>query len=115
MMKHSFVFTIFLVILFLTTNNAVHVYGSQLEGKIALKAYNNKYVCADGHEMHNIVANRDKIGPWEIFDLVKLGGNKYALKAYNGKYVCADEMQGRNVVADRDEIGIFETFELIQF
>ena len=41
------------------------------EGKVALKAHNGKYVCAEGGGGQQLIANRDAIGPWETFILSK--------------------------------------------
>jgi hypothetical protein len=78
--------------------------------KIALKAYNGKYVCADKGLNGKMIANRTAIGPWETFEIIELGGGRIALKASNGKYVCADKGLGDILIADRDKIGEWETF-----
>jgi hypothetical protein len=81
--------------------------------KIALKAYNGKYVCADGNKNYNLVADRTKIDAWEIFEWISLSEGKIALMAYNGKYVCADGNKNYNLIADQGKIDTWETFELI--
>ncbi|MCP2519666.1 hypothetical protein NLC26_00445 [Candidatus Aminicenantes bacterium AC-708-M15] len=82
--------------------------------KIALRAYNGKYVCADKGLNGKMIANRTAIGPWETFELIPQGGNKYALKTSYGKYVCADLGLGGKLYANRDRIGPWETFEIIE-
>jgi hypothetical protein len=82
--------------------------------KIALRAYNGKYVCADKGLNGQMIANRTAIGPWETFELIPQGGNKYALKTSYGKYVCADLGLGGKLYANRDRIGPWETFEIIE-
>ncbi len=84
-----------------------------MEVKVAFKAYNGKYVCADGGKEYTLYADRAKIGEWEKFEIVPLGGSSIALKAYNGKYVCADGGKENKLYADRTKIGEWETFVLI--
>ena len=81
--------------------------------KVAFRAYNGQYVCAEGGGGGEVVANRDEISNWETFEMIDLGDNKVALKAHNGQYVCAEDGGGREVVANRDEISNWETFEMI--
>jgi hypothetical protein len=40
--------------------------------RIALQAINGQYVVAEGGGGHQVNANRDAIGPWETFTLVRL-------------------------------------------
>ena len=80
---------------------------------IALKAANQKYVAAEGGGGGELVADRDKIGPWETFKVTYLDNNRLALQASNGKYVCAENGGGGAVVANRDRIGEWETFVMV--
>ena len=80
---------------------------------VALRAVNSQYVYAESSGGEGVVANGDSIGPWETFDLINLGNNKYAFQAVNGQYVCAENGGGSVVVANRDAIGPWETFGLI--
>ncbi|NEO53809.1 MAG: Vps62-related protein [Okeania sp. SIO3B5] len=80
---------------------------------ITLQADNGQYVCAEDGGGRELLANRDRIGPWETFGMIKLGDNKIALRADNGQYVCAEGGGGGEVVANRDRIGSWETFNLI--
>lgn len=81
-------------------------------GQVALRAWDGKYVCAEGGGGRELVANRDVIGSWETFGLIDLGGGGFALQAKNGKYVCAEGGGGRELVANRDQIGPWETFRM---
>ncbi len=85
----------------------------RLYDKVALRAHNGQYVCAEGGGGRELVANRDWIREWETFELIKLGDNKVALRAHNGQHVCAEEGGGRELVANRDWIREWETFEFI--
>jgi len=78
--------------------------------KIALKANNGQYVCAENGGGSNLVANRDWILAWETFRRIDLGNNEVALQAANGQYVCAENGGGSNLVANRDWILAWETF-----
>ena len=83
--------------------------------KIALKAYNGQFVCAEGGGGRELVANRSSAGPWEIFTLFKLPGrDQVALKALNGQFVCAEGGGGREVVANQSKAGEWETFTLVK-
>ena len=75
--------------------------------RLALQASNGKYVSAAGG---TLLANRDCIGPWETFLMVRVRDSRIALKANNGKYVCAEGGGGRELVANRDQIGPWESF-----
>ena len=80
--------------------------------KIALQAFNGKYVCAEDGGGRELVANRDAIDTWETFELLGVDGG-FALKADNGQYVCAEDGGGRELVANRDVIDTWETFEIL--
>src|SRR3712207_9519186 len=82
---------------------------------IILRAHNGQYVCAEGGGGDDVVANRDKIGPWETFTLELIDKHfrdesRIALRADNGSYVCAEGGGGSEVVANRADRGPWETF-----
>lgn len=85
-----------------------------LPPRVALMADNRKYVAAEDGGGRELVANRDRIGPWETFDVTDLGNNRIALQANNGKYVCAEGGGGGAMVANRDRIGPWETFLIVR-
>ena len=37
------------------------------EGKVAFRAFNNRFVSAEGGGGGQLIANREVIGPWETF------------------------------------------------
>ncbi len=80
--------------------------------QVALRAWDGKYVCAEGGGGRELVANRDVIGSWETFRMVDVGGGGFAFQAKNGQYVCAEAGGGRELVANRDQIGPWETFSM---
>ncbi|NES22587.1 MAG: hypothetical protein F6K41_27625, partial [Symploca sp. SIO3E6] len=81
---------------------------------IALQVDNGQYLCTEKGGGSSVVANRDKIGPWETLTLHQLGDSKVAIQADNGQYICAEGGGGSSVVANRDKIGPWETFTLHQ-
>ena len=81
--------------------------------KIALKACNGKFVCAEGKGEKALIANRDKAANWETFEWVKKG-KKTGLKAKcNGKHVCAEGAGKKALIANRANFDAWETFEVI--
>jgi hypothetical protein len=80
------------------------------EAKIALRAVNGQYVCAEDSGGREIVANRGERREWETFILIRLHDGKVALQANNGQYVCAEGGGGGLVVANRNAIGPWESF-----
>ncbi len=58
------------------------------------------------------MCNRDKVGAWEIFDVISHGVASLSLRASNGQYVCAESVGGKEVVANRSQIGGWEIFNL---
>jgi hypothetical protein len=87
---------------------------SEPSKKVALRASNGQYVCAEGSGGREVVANRNAIGPWETFTVIEGGNGHVALQANNGQYVCAEGSGGREVVANRNAIGAWETFTLMR-
>ncbi|GAG23274.1 unnamed protein product, partial [marine sediment metagenome] len=79
--------------------------------RVAFRANNGQYVCAEGGGGRELVANRDVIGEWEVFELVDLGDKQVALRAANGQYVTA---KGGKLIADRNSIGKWENFSLVK-
>ena len=81
---------------------------------IALQARNGQYVVAEGGGGREVNANRNAIGPWEIFHVVPLGGTEVALQANNGQFVVAEDGGGREVNANRNAIGPWERLNVIR-
>lgn len=75
---------------------------------VTLKGNNGKYVSSENGRKP-IRCNRDKVGPWEVFELVYLGNRKYALKGSNGKYV-SSENGFRAMTCNRNKVGSWESF-----
>jgi hypothetical protein len=83
---------------------------------IALRAHNGQYVSAERARAKGgeLAAHRNRIGNWETFEIVELGGNDVAFKAYNGQFVRAEGGGGGKLKLDRSWIKSHETFELIK-
>ncbi|MBK7946226.1 MAG: hypothetical protein IPJ85_13390 [Flavobacteriales bacterium] len=85
---------------------------------IALRASNGLYVCADQAEgvqrPGSLFANRETVGEWERFELIKQDSSRYALRASNGRYVSAERDGAFQAVADRDSVGEWELLEVVR-
>jgi hypothetical protein len=53
--------------------------------KFSIKTHHGKYLCAEPN--HVVVGNRDALGPWEQFEVIKLGDGKVFLRSHHGKYL----------------------------
>ena len=80
---------------------------------IALRAHNGQYVCAEEGGKRELVANSNKIGPWEAFEMIELEDGKVAFKACNGKFVRAEGGGGGKLRSDISWIKDHETFLLL--
>ena len=81
--------------------------------RVALRAFNGQYVCAENAGGAPLSANRSAIGPWETFEMSMRENNKVSLRACNGLFVCAEGGGDGEVVANRQKVGGWESFELI--
>ncbi|MEZ4448241.1 MAG: AbfB domain-containing protein [Nannocystaceae bacterium] len=82
------------------------------DGRVALRGSNGQYVCAEDGGGHNVVVNRDAIGPWECFTLVEDEG-WVSLRDCKGYYVCAENNGGSDVNSNRNAIGPWEKFVFV--
>lgn len=80
--------------------------------KVALKSTNGYFVCAEGGGGRELVANRNIIGEWEIFRLIKHDSHKVSFKAANGEYVSV--CNNNKLFANTTVIGEREIFNLIE-
>ncbi|MEI6104278.1 MAG: glycosyltransferase family 39 protein [Methanothrix sp.] len=79
--------------------------------RVALRAHNGQYICAEEGGGHEVVANRNSVGPWEIFDIKYLRDNSVVLLASNRQYVSV-EGGGCKIIANSDFVGPREIFGL---
>lgn len=85
---------------------------TKVKGAFAALA-NGKLVCAENAGAQSLVANRDRIGLWETFEICIVGSNRVALKSLaNNKFVCAEDAGKKPLIANRDQVGPWETFEI---
>jgi hypothetical protein len=80
---------------------------------IQLKAFNNKYVCADGAANHILIANRDNASTWETFSLIIFENKECAIQAYDGHFLSAESNQQNEITATSETVKSLETFTLI--
>lgn len=82
---------------------------------VAIRAkVNNKFVAAENAGASSLIANRSSIGPWELFDLIKISRTDVYLRAHaNGRYVCAEAAGAAALISNRDTPAAWETFQLI--
>jgi len=90
----------------------------EFAGAIALRASNGRYVCADQAEgiprAGALIANRESIGDWERFELIKQDSSHYALRSSTGRYVSAEREGAFQAVADREWVGDWELLEIVR-
>ncbi len=81
--------------------------------KVSLQAWNGRYIYAVGGGGGEVLADRNVIDEWAIFDLIELEGNKIALRAHNDDYLSAERGGERpKITADRPERSRWEAFTL---
>lgn len=94
-------------------NEKFEIEETYLHETVAIKAARTgTYVCAENAGSGPAIANRDRIGPWESFQVVRLGHDRMALRAVNGKYLHA-EAGGASIACSGTGIGKDETFEVV--
>lgn len=90
----------------------------EFAGPIALRASNGLYVCADQAEgiprAGALIANREGVGDWERFELIKQDSSHYALRSSNGRFVSAEREGAFQAVADREWVGDWELLEIVR-
>lgn len=81
--------------------------------RIALKACNDKFVCAEDAGRGTLVANRAHANEWETFELITGSNGRVALRACNDRYVRVQNRAGTGLIAARDFVGDSESFEIV--
>ena len=86
-------------------------------GLFALKASNGMFVSCtmtpDSSGKVTLFANREKVGPNEVFTGWYDEAGHMGIKAPNGKYISVERDSTGLLVADRDYVGQWEFFELV--
>ena len=76
---------------------------------------NGRYVAAEAAGAAPLIANRTAVGPWEQFDLVRLGNDRVALRSRaDNEWVCAENAGASSLIANRRAVGQWETFTLVR-
>jgi len=84
-------------------------------GKIALKAANGKYVCAENGGDSTVVADSTSVRTWETFTKAAVAGGFYSLQAFDGHYVSFAYGTGERIVATADVVSDWEKFVIYSF
>lgn len=98
---------------------AVSIYNPAIPtlGLFALKASNGMYVsCSmtpDSSGKVTLYANREKVGPNEVFTGWYDDAGKFGIKAPNGKYISVEREPSGRLIADRDFVADWELFEVV--
>lgn len=79
---------------------------------MALKASNNKFVCADLSQNGSLIAKSNIASTWEIFQFISSDKNSLHILSLTGKFVCADQSNNNIVVANRNSAQEWETFKI---
>ncbi|TKV56761.1 hypothetical protein FDO65_18075 [Nakamurella flava] len=75
---------------------------------------NGKYVTAEKGGALPLIANRDRVGQWERFDVVRVSATDVTLRSLaNGQYVSAEAAGALPLIANRSSVGTWETFSLV--
>lgn len=81
-------------------------------------ASNGKYVSADQEKGNILIADRDGVGEWEMFELIAVGDGAYNIRSSNGKFVSAavDKTGDEFAVlsANKDAADAWERFTLLR-
>jgi len=79
-----------------------------------LRAFNGKYVCADGARNDTVLANRESPSGWETFTLLNLGNYKCVISSSANKFFSAELGHQNEITATRAHIAAWEIFEMIE-
>ena len=75
---------------------------------------NGKFVTAEAGGSQPLIANRDAVGPWELFDVVQLSATDVSVRALaNGRFVTAEAAGTQPLIANRSSVGQWETFSVV--
>lgn len=88
--------------------------GTILYENIGIKTGNGHYFVAEGNGGGELNANRNSMGPWEKFSIIRNGDCTFSLQTGNGHYVVAEQNGGDDANANRSFIGPWEKFNLIK-
>jgi hypothetical protein len=75
---------------------------------ITFRASNGQYVCAEEGGWHEVVANRDAVGPWETFKRHPQPDGRFAYESSGGAYLTAEGGGGGSLSCNSTVIGPWE-------
>jgi len=90
--------------------HTIYNLGEDHPNAIALIAHNGKFVNAPFNIKDGLVADREGVGPREVFTLLPLHGQQVAIMSPEGFIVSADAGRQNLLVADRTEVREWEKF-----
>ncbi len=103
---------VLLLMLLFTVFSPNHTHGHEdMKNKVAIKTYKGNFLCAENGGGSKLVADRNQIGDWEIFEIIDLGKGYIALKGYNGDYLKVDD---EDVRVNGSKINKKEIFQLVK-
>src|SRR5207302_11405216 len=80
--------------------------------KLALQAANGQYVVAELGGGERVRANRNRVGPWEVFDVVPRPSGRVSLRTSDDRhYFFAEGGGGGRLTAEADAAGAWERYE----
>ncbi|MBI3518577.1 MAG: hypothetical protein HY062_04370 [Bacteroidetes bacterium] len=77
-------------------------------------SFNRKFVCADENINNTLVVNRDNVGLWETFSMVKLDQEHVLLYSHANKFISTELNNKCEMTATRLNAGSWELFKLIK-
>ena len=80
--------------------------------RVFLRAFNNLFVSAKFHLKNELMADRELVEAWEIFDLFWLGENKIALRGFKKLFIQTNPDQNGALLANGPNIREWETFTI---
>ena len=93
---------------------AQKIYGAANIRRVALRTTQGKYVRAFNGGGGIVDGKGSKIGPWETFELIGLGGDSYALRSINRAFVTVEGGGPGVVNANRAFVNAWETFTAVK-
>lgn len=106
-------FSLFLIAFIITIFGCTNKNKSDAEF-VTLKAFNGKYVGLAAKNIGlKLIANKDSVGEWERFVIIRKQGNIINFKMLDHLYVSADySLPGEYLIADKLQASDWETFTI---
>eukprot|EP01083_Nonionella_stella_P202613 740056_1 len=90
-------------------------YNHQNRRKVAIMSWDHHFLCSEKHaHARRVVANRDTVGAWEVFESIPVSPKHVAFKTCHGTFVqIKRDNDGIGIHGNGKEIRTWETFEII--